>query len=410
MRWDVVLERRTVNRLNPDITRKRLARIVAAVERNKSLGFTGRVGKLNEPEVMTDEQTNDEVYRYRVRLQLEKEDVQCPEGARDQYEQVLKSVSKRAEACGWTVQNTNGEPVRVGERMNLFLTAGESRPAFEVPSLTDEVMEDFFEGVYERDEHIRVLHDAVVNHVATLTAWKKDERAEVARSHILLKGKPAGAKTTLFERFKKWYETASPGAERVTFVDMQTATKAGIENWLLDRAEQGELADIVVFEELEKLQPLDNLLPLVSVMGSGHISKLNARVGHRRQLANVLVWATCNDEHLLRRWRNGAIWSRFSKALHCGRPSRVLMKRILLDTIERTGGDPGWADQALAFAYDVLPQVVGRTMEDPREIKGLLDGRDRLLDFSYQNDLVAILKSELKEERADRQVEGGPVW
>src|SRR5262245_31260964 len=106
---------------------------------------------------------------------------------------------------------------------------------------------------------------------------------------------------------------------------MQSASKAGLENWLLDRAEQDELADIIVLEELEKLQPLDNLLPLVSLMGSGYIAKLNARIGRRRELANVLVWATCNDEAIIRRWRNGAIWSRFAKKLHCARPSRELM-------------------------------------------------------------------------------------
>ena len=31
-------------------------------------------------------------------------------------------------------------------------------------------------------------------------------------------------------------------------------SKAGIENWLLDRAENGELADVIVCEEIEKLR------------------------------------------------------------------------------------------------------------------------------------------------------------
>jgi hypothetical protein len=193
-----------------------------------------------------DEETRDEVHRYLVRLRLEKAVVRSPEAAGKQFEHVLSMVSRCAQSEGWRV---------------LELT-----------------QQDRGGQDYERNEHIRLAHDAVVNHVTTLTAWRKDNSVEVARSHILLKGKPAGAKTTLFERFKKWYEAASPGAERVTFVDMQTATKAGVENWLLDKAEQGELADIVVFEELEKLQPLDNLLPLVSLMGSGYISKLNARI------------------------------------------------------------------------------------------------------------------------------------
>ncbi len=63
-----------------------------------------------------------------------------------------------------------------------------------------------------------------------------DPSVEVCRSHILLKGKPAGAKTTLDERFKAWYEHGGD-TERITFVDMQSATPAGLENWLLDQAE-----------------------------------------------------------------------------------------------------------------------------------------------------------------------------
>src|SRR5437773_2387425 len=40
------------------------------------------------------------------------------------------------------------------------------------------------------------------------------------------------------------------GHERVTFVDRHAATKAGLENWLLDKAENDELADVVVLEEV----------------------------------------------------------------------------------------------------------------------------------------------------------------
>jgi hypothetical protein len=36
-------------------------------------------------------------------------------------------------------------------------------------------------------------------------------------------------------------------------------------------------------------------------------------------------------------------------------------------------------------------------MDDPREIKGLLDGRDRLIDGSYQEDKLHVLRDELKE-------------
>ena len=69
---------------------------------------------------------------------------------------------------------------------------------------------------------------------------------------------------------------------------------------ILEKAEQGELAEIIVLEEIEKVQPLDNLLPLVSIMGSGYLAKMNAHVGNRGETTNVLVLATCNDERVIR--------------------------------------------------------------------------------------------------------------
>jgi hypothetical protein len=393
------LERLSQKKLNAEVTRKKLRRIALATERNKSLGFRGRVFKVGEPEVVTDEESSQEVYRYAAVVRVEKPAARNPETARAQFEHVLGVLTRCAGGEGWKV--VDGK--EAGTDTPLFWRPPERRPEFVVPALTPDVMATYFHGIYERDEHIRVIHAAVENYVATLAAWKKDNSVEVARGHVLLKGKPAGCKTTILERLKKWYESACPGAERMTFVDAQTTTRAGLENWLLDKAEQGELADIVVFEELEKQQPLDGLLPLVSVMGSGYIAKLNALVGHRKQLANILVFATCNDEGVIRSWRNGAIWSRFAKKLHCPRPSKELMRRILLDTVTRVGGDPAWAERALEFAYEVMPQVVGHPMDDPREIKGLLDGRDRLLDGTYQRDLLTILQAERDEVRADRQ-------
>jgi hypothetical protein len=79
------------------------------------------------------------------------------------------------------------------------------------------------------------------------------------------------------------------------------------------------------------------------------------------------------------------------------------MGRILLDTVESVGGNPEWAERAMEFAYETLPAVAGRAMEDPREIKALLDGRDRLLDGSYQRDLLNIFRAEAGERRSDRQ-------
>src|SRR6266542_908637 len=270
------------------------------------------------------------------------------------------------------------------------------RPALVIPELGAEAMSKFFAGVYERDAHIRLIYDALRSYADSLQAWKNDNSVELARSHVLLWGKTAGAKTMLLERFKAFLEQENR-VERVTFVDMQTSTKAGLENWLLDKAEQGELAEIIVLEEIEKVQPLDALLPLVSIMGSGYLAKMNARIGNRGETTNVLVIATCNNEEVIREWRSGVLWSRFVHHLFCPRPGREVMRKILLDKVHKLGGNPGWVDKTLEFAFDILPEAGVPPMDDPRELKGLLDGRDRLLDGQYQQDLLDIMRAESVE-------------
>jgi len=73
------------------------------------------------------------------------------------------------------------------------------------------------------------------------------------------------------------------------------------------------------------------------------------------------------------------------------------MRKILLDKVHKLGGNPGWVDKTLEFAFDVLPQAGFPPMDDPRQLKGLLDGRDRLLDGQYQQDLLDIMGAESVE-------------
>jgi hypothetical protein len=69
-----------------------------------------------------------------------------------------------------------GGPPDVGEREDAprCFPAGSSRPEFVVLVLTPTVMTSYFEGVHEGDD-IWVIHDAVVNHVTTLAAWRRDK-------------------------------------------------------------------------------------------------------------------------------------------------------------------------------------------------------------------------------------------
>jgi hypothetical protein len=391
MQWQILLERKTQNRLNVDITRKKLRKIAQSAEKNQSLGFSSHVGKLSEPQLIMDTETGREIYRYEVRLKIEKNDTHDHDIANSYFKHALSAIQKQAQTEGWKILASDSY---AGSELEEQVTVS-SKPPFKVPDLTEDVMKEYFDGIYERDSHIRIIHDSVKSYFHSLAIYKEDSSVPMSRSHVLLKGKPAGCKTTLYERFKAWYESED-NEERVLFVDSQVMTKAGLENFLIEKAECNLLPEIIVFEEIEKQNP-DNLLSLVSVMGSGHISKLNARIGHKKAIANVLIWATCNDASIIQNFRNGVLWSRFAHHLHCARPSRDLMWRILMDKVMNSRGNPQWVDKVLEFSFDLVPKITGKPIDDPRAICGLLDGKNRLLDGSYQKDKLEILKSEIIE-------------
>jgi hypothetical protein len=212
--------------------------------------------------------------------------------------------------------------------------------------------------------------------------------------HVLLYGLPGSCKTMLMERFKKWYEADSK-VERVSFVDCTTMTKAGVENWILDLVDSGLLPEVMVLDEIEKVEDKKSLLSLLSVMSSGVIARLNSRIGNRRRDARFVVVGICNNEKLIKEWNEGALWSRFGgNRLPCVRPSRDLCSKILREMVlEVPGGKPEWADASLLFGWDKLRQ------RDIREIKDHLCGMDRLLTGEWQHDHMKMLEAKEKENQ-----------
>ncbi|MDB5342483.1 MAG: hypothetical protein JWP89_860 [Schlesneria sp.] len=399
MRWEILLQRQTKNRLNSEITQRKLRTLAGLAEQNPTLGFEGSVSKMREPQRGVDAESSEEVYIYKSRIVVTNAQASDPATADASFRRhVLESIQKQAAVDGWTIRAdgivaTHQISGVTGSEVDIPLTAlmdeGIARPAFNLPELHDDANRRFFAGVYEREPHIRMIHDAMRAYVRS---------GGEQRSHVLLEGKPACAKTILFERFKKFYEQDAPdGIERVAFIDGPTMSKAGLENWLLELAVANKLPEVICIEEIEK-QHMDNLLTLLSVMGSGYIMKTNARIGRMKQLAKCVIWATCNDKQLLKDFRDGALWSRFTHKLHCRRPSRELMTRIIRDKVANTNGDPRWAEAAIEFAYDGMTAAVGQPMLDPRAILGLLDGAERLLDGSYQADYLATFSIGCVEE------------
>lgn len=294
--------------------------------------------------------------------------------AQKNMEAAQKLLFKAAEMRGFSVRSFAD--------VEQAKSVAEDRPKFTIPKLTEENIKKYFNGVYEREPHIRLIQDIVNNCV--LTNFED-------RNHILLWGPPATAKSVLFNRFKKFYEDGSD-IERVMIINSTTTSKVGLENMLLDKAKDKILPEIICFDEVEKVVD-ENLHCLLSVMDqTATISRNNAKIGRQSAEAKCLVVATCNDIDKLKNFASGALYSRFSTRLPCARPKRELMRNILIAQLQEridAGEDAKleWADAAIDYAYDVMK------VNCPRTIKGLLSGRDRLLDKSYFKDLESIEKS-----------------
>jgi hypothetical protein len=371
MRWTLLLEKKSKNSLPRAIACRHLQHIAAAAERNKSLGFKARVGQLGQPETFLEE--GREVKHYRVRLRVEECKARTQEVAEERFGRVKQAVEKRARSHGWELVAPQGKGVDEVGPVAIAMPPL-TRPPFNPVNLTADLIAREFADVYNRDAHLRLLNDAVQTHVVTNGA---------IRAHTILFGEPGGCKSTLYERLKPLYDD---GHERMVFLDSTTMTKAGLERWILDRVEQQALPEILVFEEMEKCENKDNLMCLGSVMASGYLMRTNAVQGRVQVPARFLVLATCNDEQLLKDFRRGYLWDRFTNQLECPLPDEDTMHRILVDKIRTIpGGKLVWADRAMDLA-----RAMG--VRTPRKIIGYLAGRHRLETGDYQRDVLRIAR------------------
>ncbi len=372
MHVDLVLERISSNKLNDKKLEEQVKEIsTAADKRQQSNGVQGKHSKVDGPTERPDG------YFYTFKVRLVKENFRSEAAANKCLEHAKRFVLRAAENRQWKVA---GDAAEVAERKII----AENRGILKLSDLTDEVMTEYFSDIYERDAHVRLIHRGV-------QAAIKSNFEE--RNHTLLYGQPAAAKTILFKRLKDWYESPSPDIERVALINSVTLSKAGLETWLLEKATDGLLPEIICFDEIEKFN-MENLSCLLAVMDEqAKISRTNAKIGKKEAVTKVIVWATCNDINKLQEFNRGALFSRFVKRYPCVRPSRELMIEIMIKKLEKRQErgqviNPKWAKAAVDYAFDKM------LTNDPRTIQGMLDGEDALLDGSYFKDLEAIQAAE----------------
>lgn len=383
--YELELSRKTNNRIKLEDVAAKIELMTDIITKNPAYQFSMNIP--NFPEPIPVDVNGKNGYKYRIPFLVSAPENLDQEILEERWASILKEIDKKSKKLGW----------ELGGKSLLEFRAGNKqigpRKKMVIPKLTPATLAKFFDGIYDRKSHIHLIHKAVE------TFLLSDGNI---RSHLLLYGQPASAKTKLLERIKIFYEAdENSDAERVVFIDGTTVTKAGLERWIIERIDDNNLPEILVLEEIEKYH-MENLLSLLSVMASGYIARMNATEGKVQKKCKCLIFATCNNEKALKNFQEGALWSRFTHRYYCPRPSKDLMRLIVSQQIKTLpNGNQDWVEPIMQFAYNELKDT------DPRTVLGLIDGRDDLLSGEYQKHILHIIKQERAEKSIlERGLEG----
>lgn len=369
MNRTVYLERISINRISSTNIEGQLDYIKKAAIRNKQYKLTASLSdKITEPTIIQTGSGEDR-YRYSATLKILKKKIRTQEIAEQQLDKAIQNVVIATHTKQWRIlEQKDDETKAIVDDKELQVS-----PEFVLPELSQDALDTFFSDIYERDAHIRLIYKAIE------TAINSNGEK---RSHVLLYGEPACAKTSIFLAFQSFL-----GEQNLIILDATTMTKAGLEHWIINRARDGELPKFLCLEEIEKHKP-ENLLSLLSVLDNrAMLSRTNAISGNIAVKTNITIFATCNQIETLKNFHNGALYSRFQHRFECARPSKELMRKILEREVLNVQGNPDWIDKALELGYNIIPELTGEKFDPRQTISILLDGKDDLLNGKYESDL-----------------------
>lgn len=291
-----------------------------------------------------------------------------------QWQSIVAFLKKTGEgakfgSAPWKIEGLSGAPILTdSEKPDSEKTYGEVQ--------TDPG--NYFEHIYDRDSPIKIIHGAIL-------AAKHSDFTN--RFNCVLFGPPGCGKSELLLSTGKML---GPEGEAYIKIDATSTTEAGILKLLFDLP---VVPPVLIVEEIEKAdeKALRWLLGVADTRGE--IRKTNFRIGHQAKNVKMLVLATANDMELFQRLMFGALASRFPNKIHCSRPSRAILRKILEREVKVVNGKTEWIEPTLVFCNDLLQ------WDDPRTLIPIcLCGGDSLLDGSYQKAVLdtvdpAVLKN-----------------
>jgi hypothetical protein len=147
------------------VAEDKLTRIVTGIAeaavRNKKLGLAVKEVVVRPPEVV-DSPDGGTRHRYPARVRLGQTKARRAEKSVKDFRHAFGILAKRAKGKGWELL---GEPPR--DPAALPDATRPPRPPFELPELTPELVAEVFAGIFDRDAHRRIIHDAVQTFLGT---------------------------------------------------------------------------------------------------------------------------------------------------------------------------------------------------------------------------------------------------
>jgi MoxR-like ATPase len=365
----VVIQKSSTNRLNDDVVSRQLNEMARGAI-GKSLGNRGWTAR--RPRVEHIELPDGWVCRALLSFHRDCRRSFTQESLEAGWADITRKLLSRGKANRWgpetAVVGGKDGGFGVAERLSFPEPSAESKAA--VPEFAGAaaitIPEDWqthFAHIYDRDDQIAEIMASI--------RTAKDTNMEV-RNHPMLYGPPGCGKTEIGLVLERML-----GTDAVLKLDATNTTKAGAENLILERE---PIPPILILEELEKCNEA-NVPWLLGIMDDrGEIIKTNARVGSVRRSAPMLVMCTVNDLAKFNEFQSGALVNRFNVPLYFPRPSRDLLRRILLREVSKIpGGRTEWVEPALDYAINFE-----RTYQ-ARRIKAIMsNARDGLLDGTFQ--------------------------